>query len=237
MKNLNQYIKESILDNEEDLINDNEAYIRSFINDNYGVSGTLEVIKGPKDNYIVNCHSNVVVTNDQLTELTNGFEWGYVYRFDCSYCESLKSLKGAPKEAVTFICHGCKSLKTLEGAPKKVTNNFICNFCESLKSLKGAPDKVGGAFRCVGCKSLKTLEGAPKKVGGDFSCGSCKSLKSLKGAPKEIGDDFSCAKCKSLKSLEGIPNKIDTLFCNECGTEFTKDEIKKYAKCRFIFNL
>jgi transcription elongation factor Elf1 len=86
--------------------------------------------------------------------LTNDiFQWGKVGGyFDCSYCDSLKSLEGAPKE---------------------VGGRFECENCKSLTSLEGAPNKVGGHFNCVHCTSLKTLEGAPKEVGGIFRCGKC----------------------------------------------------------------
>ena len=107
--------------------------------------------------------------------------------FNCSYCASLTSLKGAPKEvAGNFSCSYCNSLTSLKGAPKEVAGNFSCSYCTSLTSLKGAPKEVGGNFTCYNCTSLTSLEGAPHKVGGDFFCKDCVSLTSLEGAPKEL---------------------------------------------------
>ena len=205
MKTLNQYIKESllckaiynesILDDEEDLINNSSIeIIEKFIKDNYNVTGKLD-IKESNNIYVVNCDSYVRIKNDKTTQLTNDFfEWGVVKgNFNCSYCKSLKSLKGAPKE---------------------VGKVFDCFGCDSLKDLTGAPKEVGGNFECINCKSLKSLQGAPKKVGRDFSCSSCKSLKSLKGAPEKVGGCFYCYGCGAqfteddVKKVSKVKGKI-----------------------------
>ena len=98
-----------------------------------------------------------------------------------------------------FDCTFCENLETLKGAPKEVSGNFSCGYCINLKSLEGAPKEVGGNFNCSQCDSLKTLEGAPEKVGGDLFCNGCINLKSLEGAPKEVGGDFWCKNCIKLK--------------------------------------
>ena len=115
---------------------------------------------------------------NNIESLTNGtFQWGEVRgNFSCTYCASLKSLEGAPKEVGgNFSCHCCKSLKSLKGAPKEVGEYCYCNYCESLKSLNGAPKEVGKSFYCDNCASLKSLNGAPKKVEGEFWCNKCGS--------------------------------------------------------------
>ena len=62
--------------------------------------------------------------------------------FNCSYCASLTSLKGAPKKVSgDFSCYNCASLTSLKGAPKEVGRDFSCYNCASLTSLKGAPDR------------------------------------------------------------------------------------------------
>ena len=187
MKTLNQYIKESllckaiynesILDDEDDLINNSSIeIIKKFIKDNYNMTGKLD-IKESNNIYIVNCNGDVEVSNIKIEQLTNDFfEWGVV--------------KG------DFYCFGCKSLKSLQGAPKKVDGHFYCFGCASLTTLQGAPEKVGGSFNCSNCKSLKSLKGAPEKVDGSFICSYCESLTSLKGAPKEVGENFNCNHCK-----------------------------------------
>ena len=154
MKTLNQYIKESllckaiynesILDDEEDLINNSSIeIIEKFIKDNYNVTGKLD-IKESNNIYIVNYNGDVRIKNDKITQLTNDFfEWGVV--------------KG------DFYCFGCKSLKSLQGAPKKVDGGFYCYNCASLTSLEGAPEKVGGRFYCRKCK-IQFTEDDVKKV-------------------------------------------------------------------------
>ena len=223
MKTLNQFIKESllckaiynesILDDEEDLINNSHIeIIEKFIKDNYKVAGKLN-IKEVDNKYIVDYRGNVEVSNIKIEQLTNGFfEWGKVGGFSCSFCESLKSLQGAPKE---------------------VGRDFSCSSCKSLTSLQGAPERVGGSFSCSYCESLTSLEGAPEKVDGYFNCGSCTLLTSLQGAPEKVGGCFYCFECKSLTSLEDAPEKVGGSFdCRKCGIQFTKEDIEKVSKVR-----
>ena len=133
MKTLNQYIKESlrskaiynesILDDEEDLINNSSIeIIKKFIKDNYNVTGKLD-IKESNNIYVVNCDSDVRIKNDKITQLTNDFfEWGVVKGyFSCSYCASLTSLEGAPeKVGGRFYCRKCK-IQFTEDDVKKVS--------------------------------------------------------------------------------------------------------------------
>ena len=130
-----------------------------------------------------------------ITSLTNGmFQWGEVGGyFSCEYCNSLKSLEGAPK----------------------IVKGYVYAFnCKLLQTLEGAPEKVGKDFSCRGCKSLKSLKGAPKEVGGYFNCERCPSLKSLRDAPKEVGDDFECYECgtqfteEDVKKVSNVKGKI-----------------------------
>ena len=177
MKTLNQFIKESLLDDEDELTAKLPTeIIKSFIDDNYNVTGKLD-IKESNNIYVVNCNGDVRIKNNKITQLTNGFfEWGVVKgNFNCSNCTSLKDLTGAPKEIDgDFNCYRCESLKDLTGAPKEVGRDFECFGCESLTSLEGAPKEIGKDFYCIKCTSLTSLQGAPKKVGGDFCCNDCK---------------------------------------------------------------
>ena len=189
MKTLKDYVislqEASLLDIEGTLDSGDEAIkksIEKWIKDNFSAVG-LKISNNPNRNgkYEVSA-SCVIVDNKNITSLTNGlFVWkevkGY---FDCSYCDNLTSLKGAPKEVDgNFICTNCKSLKTLEGAPKEVDGGFYCYCCDNLTSLKDAPNYVGGYFNCSRCKSLTSLKGAPKEVGESFKCIDCVSLKSI----------------------------------------------------------
>ena len=181
MKNLKEYICESLLDDEEDLVDNDDAIIRNFLEKNYAIRGTYTIKDG-----IVDVDGSIHNESLDMKSITNGlFKFGYVDG--------------------NFIIRLCPSLKSLEGAPEKVGMDFRCYGCKSLKSLEGAPKEVGGDFDCYNCLSLKTLEGSPKKVGENFDCHKCLALISLKGAPKKIGGNFYCHKCISLTSLEGAP--------------------------------
>lgn len=208
MISLNEYIEESLLSgfDEIEASTDPTKDIEQFINDNYKIHGKLQISKKPNKNgkYIVNCNSNVsyaasgvsVICGKHITSLTNGmFEWGVIGGdFNCSQCDSLTSLEGAPKEVRSFRCAHCNSLISLKGAPEKVGATFNCSYCNSLTNLEGSPKDVMN-FVCYSCDSLISLKGAPKKVLGYLDCSNCKSLKTLKGAPKEVGEYFDCTKC------------------------------------------
>ena len=181
MKNLNQYIKESILDDEEDLIGRvDEEIVAMFIMQHYEISHnnpltrkTLD-IKPDKGGFVVNVKDSIRVkyeSTETLTSLTNGmFRFGKVYgNFICDACTVLETLEGAPEYVENgFSCNDCKKLETLEGAPKKVENWFFCRFCDNLKSLKGAPEFIGGNLILNGCNKLKDLKYFPKHVGVDI---------------------------------------------------------------------
>ena len=127
------------------------------------------------DDLTVDCSGDVVVKNENITSLTNGiFSWGQIGGgFNCSFCGSLKSLDGAPKEVGgDFHCYGCKYLKSLDGAPKVVNGNFDCSDCPSLNTLEGAPKEVGGNFNCLNCKILFTKNDIKKvsNVKKDIIC-------------------------------------------------------------------
>ena len=233
-KGLKEYIKESILDDEEVVFNDIriKLEIEKFIEDNYKCKQFTISNKPNKGEKFIVDGTDILVTNKSITSLTNNlFIWGKVIgNFHCSFCSSLTSLEGAPEEVSGgFGCYGCDSLTSLEGAPKKVGSDFECASCYSLTSLKGAPKKVGGDFYCHRCDSLKSLDGAPKEVNGSFSCSQCDSLKSLKGAPKEVGGSFDCSQCNSLKTLEGAPKEVGGSFdCSKCKSLTSLDHLPKY---------
>ena len=149
-------LRESLLDN--DLVEKTDNLIRDGILDflvkNYEGSYKISEKPNKDDLYEVSCTNRVNIINENITSLTNGyFIWTIV--------------KGS------FICHNCNSLKSLKGAPKEVGGKFNCSHCNSLTSLEGAPKKVGGDFDCSYCDSLKLLDGAPKEIGGTFYCFNC----------------------------------------------------------------
>ena len=192
MKNLKNYIYESVWDVDNNVESDNNEFvidkIKQFIKDNY-LSVDLKrltfVFDKEKEKYVVSCNgvTGVKLNTDSKSLVNDLFEWG--------------TIKG------WFSCSGCDSLESLEGSPEKVGRSFDCSNCQRLETLKGAPKRVGGNFSCSGCSKLTSLEGAPKEVGGSFYCYQC-PITTLKGAPKEVGGNFHCYSCPNLHSLDGI---------------------------------
>lgn len=130
MKNLTEYLEESLLDIEDtvDTEVDFVKEIKNFIKSKFKAVG-VSVSKKPDEDgkYVVNAKSAEVKTSD-LDSLTNGyFKWGAI--------------------ATDFHCDH-SNITTLEGGPSAVGRIFNCSFCKNLKSLKGAPKVVGGKFYC-----------------------------------------------------------------------------------------
>lgn len=216
MKDLNLYIKESILDIDYNIEHMGDiAIVEDFINKNY----TIINYKGSADfnirnektkdgKFIVDAqYHEVSVTNKDIKSLTNNmFVWGIVGN---------------------FYCKDCFKLKSLEGSPMHVNWNFSCAGCDMLTTLKGAPLIASASFSCKDCMSLKSLIGAPEKT-ASFDCSLCPSLKSLKGTPKEL-KNFNCSGCISLASLSGSLKKVSNIFkCSDCAMPFDSEYIRKH---------
>ena len=148
MKNLTNYIIESIFDIDNNIDNVDESIkdqIKQFLNDNFKNASNCIISEKPnKDGkFEVLSKGNIEIKNKLLTSLTNGsFIW--------------TNIKG------DFICSNCKSLTSLEGAPKEVGGDFSCFNCNSLTSLEGAPKEIGGHFRCTKCGCDFTREDVKK---------------------------------------------------------------------------
>ena len=101
--------------------------IKDYINNNYNISGNF-TFENINEIYVVNCDGDVEVKNKKIIKLTDGFIWCEVKGdFDCSECNNLESLEGAPKKVgEDFDCSDCSNLESLEGAPEKVRDSFIC---------------------------------------------------------------------------------------------------------------
>ena len=136
MKNLKEYISESIFDIDDNIDNVDKSIkdqINQFLNDNFINASKCKISEKPnKDGkFEVSSNSDVRVKNKQITSLTNGsFIWTYIKGdFICDHCDSLKSLKGAPKEVGgDFSCYGCAGKFTVEDV-KKISNvkkDIIC---------------------------------------------------------------------------------------------------------------
>ena len=119
-------LRESLLD--DDLITKTDKIIKdeikAFLKENY--NGLIKISKKPNvdGKYEVSSTKNITVKNRNITSLTNGmFIWSTVDgSFGISYCDSLKSLEGAPKEVGGyFYCFNCK-VKFTKDDVKKVSN-------------------------------------------------------------------------------------------------------------------
>ena len=236
MKELKDIVLESLLDDEDDIMNAGvevvKDSIKKWIFDHYLViKSSVRILKKPnKDGkFIVNADHAIFRYNSKSDHLTNGlFVWGTIKNQFVCKGSNIVSLEGAPKKVGhSFDCSECERLTSLEGAPEKVTGDFKCSWCKSLKDLKGAPMIVGGDFICSTCQSLTTLKGAPKIVGADFSCLGCDSLKTLEGSPEIVNGNYWCTDCDSLKSFAGGPKNIgEKFYCYRCKslTITTKDQ-------------
>ena len=132
MKRLSEYLKESIFDmDEKDVEKNIKASISKFLKANYKGTFSISKTPNPDGKYVVDSKGDVLVKNIGIVSLTNNaFIWGNVRAFSCSDCNSLTSLKGAPKKVIeNFYCRSCKSLTSLEGAPQKVGGDFSCRRC------------------------------------------------------------------------------------------------------------
>ena len=202
MKNLKEYIKESILGNWNTVdadkiadkiiakqIRERRANIKAFLKKSYKNYRALIISDRPNgdDLFEVTALDDVVFNNNGGTSTTNG-DFIFV------------SIPGG------FYCCNTK-IKSFEGLPKEIGGNFNCSF-SFVTSLEGVPEKTGMGFHCYSCTRLTSLEGAPKEVGGEFDCTKCYDLKSLKGAPEKVGGNFRC---------EG------------CGKQFTEEDVKKVS--------
>jgi hypothetical protein len=174
-----------------------------------------------------NALKHKVVTNKDITELTNGlFIFGDCNgEFDCSHCHNLTTLKGSPRSVDTFNCSFCPKLTSLKDGPEKVYNTYYCNNC-GLTSLEGSP-KINYGFNCC-CNPIKNLKGASKKVNAKFICSYCPELETLEGCPEHVKGWFDCSNCPKLEfeSLKKyFPKKIeDDFMCISNFKDKTQEE-------------
>lgn len=234
MKDLKLYL-ESLLDDEEELVNDDSVIFTKIISE-YICKKYPRINKARlkaryvKGTYFVDYDGFVDVDQEATTLVETQFKWGRVAVFNCEHCKKLTSLEGAPEKCGTFQCNGCDGLKNLIGAPQKC-NLFVCSNCNNLISLEGAPQDCK-EFKCGRCIKLKTLEGAPQEC-EIFNCVACDGLKDLTGAPISC-EKFYCAKCTSLESLDGMPERIAKAFNYSGCTKLKSTELPHPIKGKII---
>ena len=170
-------LRESLLD--DDLVEKTDKMIKdeikSFLKENYTGVSLCKISRKPNSDgkYEVSSPKHIEVKNNNITSLTNGmFIWTTVDgHFNCSYCNSLTSLEGAPKEVVMGFYCDHNEIISLTGSPKKVGGHFYCNY-NRLTSLEGAPKEVGGNFDCGDNKTKFTEDDVKEvcKVKGKIYC-------------------------------------------------------------------
>lgn len=221
MRTLNECLIESLLDDEDELVNDNTTLIEQFLNDNYIIKGTYTIKNG-----IVDVDGDVRISWDvhnDITGLTNDiFEFGTINGdFIINDCINLKTLNGGPKRVKgDFLCSYCEKLESFEYAPKYVGQNLGADYCSNLKSLKGLPKKVE-SISLVACKIITNLEHIPDA--NEYILDGCSNLKSLEGLPASHEYSLSVSNCKKLKSLKGCGRKIGYLDIIKCSLNSFKD--------------
>lgn len=155
MKNLQEYIQESLLDKYDDIaskINVKEE-IEKFLKDNYYLNLDDCTITKISNYYIVDVNNDLNPKKDRLKTITNHlFKFGNIAGcVDFSNCK-LKSLEGCPEAVYGFFdIDKNEHITTLKGSPKFVSGNFYCSNCSKLKSLKGGPEQIEGSAYIKNC--------------------------------------------------------------------------------------
>ena len=115
MKNLKEYISESLFDIEDNIDNIDESikeHIKKFLKDNFDGASLCKISDKPNADgkYEVSSNKNIIVINKKITSLTNSmFIWTEV--------------------GGNFHCYDCRSLTSLKGAPENVGHSFYCKYC------------------------------------------------------------------------------------------------------------
>lgn len=204
MKNIIQYIKESLLDDEEVLSSNGDEFI---------------VLKFIAEHYLFNRN---YVDVDEIKDKCTLKKKGNKYIVDVMGTLSIKEDVGL---TINVLTNGMFEFG-------KVAGNFLVVNCPKLKTLEGGPKMVGQTFNVDICNSLKDLVGGPEVVEGDYYCTSCSNLKSFKGAPKQLDYDFVWAGCPNIKDLKYHPKKAGNVVFAK-NSDFTKDDIKKVCDVKY----
>lgn len=250
MKNLIDYINESILSDIEDTLsvsNDDLAadIITNWINDNWLVDGKL-TIKFEGNTRVVDCSGNVrypktgKITNDM-------FVWGNVmgdFVFNALDTDTNKVKTfiglGLPRfVGGTLNLHSFTNVTNLDGLPNNVGSLHISGF-KKLASLKGCPINVDNRFTITLCASLKGLDYLPEHIGGNITINHNVNLLSIDGlsaVTNVVNGDLYINSNYKLKSLQGCPSIVDGVFsCEKCkaltSLSYCPEQVKYNFYCK-----
>lgn len=103
----------------------------------------------------------------------------------------------------SFLC-GKNSLKSLKGAPREVWHEFNVSH-NLLISLEFTPLYIGGSFNCSH-NQLTSLVGCPKRIEQTFDCDH-NLLSNLKGGPEVVRNHYSVSH-NPINSLLFFPKEV-----------------------------
>lgn len=226
MKNLNLYIKESILDDEDDLVNDPYIQIYAWVK-KLESNSQIQQAKVNKDGSI---DANAIDISEPLPDYIKLNKVDYLFVHDCS----IKNCEGFPKQSEKILIKNCAELKSLEGFPKGAEcDRFVINNSEDidgkLTSLKSMPKSTNVYFQNVNLKDLSGISDV--KV---LSIHNCKRLEVIN--PKSSLKTLIIEHCTKLKDITKLPKNMNWIMANYCNLPARdwKEHLKKNGA--FDFN-
>ena len=152
IKNYEQFIKESILDN--------EFYLEVNCDN-------LKVLY-PDINVEYNNDFKILISYDKILELNSEF-------YEAIKKDNIKIEDIVFENCVQISIYNINGFTKISDYGKfgSGINDFNCSNCKNLKSLQGCPETVNGYFSCLSCNNLKSLDGSPETVNGNFYCFYC----------------------------------------------------------------
>ena len=247
MKNLIDYINESILSDIEDTLSVSDddlaaELITNWIKENWRVDGKL-TIKFEGNTRVVDCSGNV--RYPQTGKITNDmFVWGnvmgdFVFNTLDTDTNKVKTFigLGLPRfVGGTLNLHSFTNVTNLEGLPDNVGSLHISGF-KKLASLKGCPINVDNRFTITLCASLKGLDYLPEHIGGGITINHNVNLLSIDGlsvVTNVVNGDLYINGNYKLKSLQGCPSIVDGVFsCEKCKALTSLSHCPEQVKYNF----
>ena len=246
MKQLIDYINESILNDIDNTMNDSisDELIINWIEENWLITGELNV-KFDGEKYVVDCNGNL---QPRTGKITNGlFVWGsvignFIFNILDTDIQKVKSLKdaGLPQFVGGILnLHSFTNVTNLEGLPNNVGSLYISGF-KKLSSLKGCPTYVKNNFSILLCPALKGLDYLPNHIGGGITINHNKNLLSIDGlsaVTNVVNGNLFLNSNFSLKSLHGCPSIVDGDFSCEKNKSLTSlsgcpEQVKYSFSCK-----
>lgn len=207
MKNLNLYIKESILDDEDDLVNDPYVQIYAWIK-KLESNSQIQQAKVNKGGSI---DANAIDISEPLPDYIKLNKVDYLFVHDCP----IKNCEGFPKQSERVLIKNCGELKSLEGFPQGaecdrivITNSGDVN--SKLTSLKGMPKSSHAHFQNINIKDLNGISDV--KVLNIFGC---KNLEVIN--PKSSLKTLRIEYCTKLKDITKLPKNMNWIMANYCN--------------------